>query len=118
MDRGRMPFVAVILCVGRNESRCDNGGFVREYGAAMRCDVLDKLHSSTPAALLCFDHDRSQRVVFGLCWRTLMLNQSRDRLRVLACSQRELFSEPSAIIAGCHGGVLVCPNLVLLRGLM
>ena len=38
-----------------------------------------------------------------------MLNQSRDRLRVLSCRQRELFSQPSAIIAGCHGGV---PSIV------
>jgi hypothetical protein len=47
-----------------------------------------------------------------------MLDQSRDRLRVFTCSQRELFREPSAIIAGCHGGVLVYPTLVLLRSLM
>jgi hypothetical protein len=36
-----------------------------------------------------------------------VLDQSRDRLRVLACSQRKLLCEPSPIFTGCHGGVLV-----------
>jgi hypothetical protein len=77
---------------------------MREYPAAMRCDVLFELDSSSFASVVCFDHDRSQPVVLGLCRRTLMLNQSRDSLGVLACGERELFSQLSTIIAGCHGG--------------
>jgi hypothetical protein len=36
-----------------------------------------------------------------------VLDQSRDRLRVLACSQCKLLREPSSIFTGSHGGVLV-----------
>jgi hypothetical protein len=78
--------------------------------AAVRCDVLFKLHSSAFAGLVCFGHDRSQRVVFVLCWRTLVLDQPCDRLGVLAYSNRKLLREPSAILARAHVSIRLYPS--------